>query len=104
MTITGICYRFSMINKIYDHTIEGDIPFTGEERVFTVTTRDTHETTVKKLVTDPDTGKEVVKEEKIIQFGEFVEDKKKLPNYHEYAVSSSKHIGIVKVTIEPDED
>ena len=43
-------------------------------------------------------------EEKIIQFGEFVEDKKKLPNYHEYAVSSSKHIGTVKVAIEPDKE
>lgn len=55
MTITGICYRFSMINKIYDHTIEGDIPFTGEERVLTVTTRDTHETTVKKCVLPEET-------------------------------------------------
>ena len=43
-------------------------------------------------------------EEKIIQFGEFVEDKKNLPNYHEYAVSSSKYIGAVKVAIEPDKE
>lgn len=61
-----------------------------------------YEMTDKCLSCDPETGKEVVKEEKIIQFGEFVEDKKKLPNYHEYAVSSSKHIGTVKVTIEPE--
>lgn len=72
------------------------IPFKGYARAY--------ETTVKKLVTDPATGKEVIRKEKIIQFGEFVEDKKKLLNYHEYAVSSSKHIGTVKVTIEPDED
>lgn len=58
--------------------------------------------TDKCLSCDPETEKEVVKEEKIIQFGEFVEDKKKFPNYHEYAVSSSKHIGTVKVTIEPE--
>ena len=57
--------------------------------------------TDKCLSCDPETGKEVVKEEKIIQFGEFAEDKK-LSNYHEYAVSSSKHIGTVKVTIEPE--
>ena len=43
-------------------------------------------------------------EEKIIQFDEFVEDKKKLPNYHEYVVSSSKYIDAVKVAIEPDKE
>lgn len=79
-----------------DYSSVKKIPFKGYARAY--------ETTVKKLATGPDTGKEVVKEEKIIQFGEFVEDKKKLPNYHEYAVSSSKYIGIVKVTIEPDEE
>ena len=77
-----------------DYSSVKKIPFKGYARAY--------ETTVKKLVTDPDTRKEVVKEEKIIQFGEFVEDKKKLPNYHEYAVSSSKYIGTVKVTIEPE--
>lgn len=79
-----------------DYSSVKKIPYKGYARAY--------ETTAKKLVTDPDTGKEMVKEEKIIQFGEFVEDKKKLPNYHEYAVSSSKHIGIVKVTIEPEEE
>ena len=58
-----------------DYSSVKKIPFKGYARAY--------ETTVKKLVTDPDTGKEVIKEEKIIQFGEFVEDKKKLPNYHE---------------------
>ncbi len=72
------------------------IPFKGYARAY--------ETTVKKLVTDPDTGKEVVKEENIIQFGEFVDDKKRLPDYHEYSVSNSKYIGIMKVTIEPEEE
>ena len=63
-----------------------------------------YETTDKRLSCDPETGKEVVKEEKIIQFGEFVEDKKNLPNYHEYDVVTSKYIGIVKVIIEPEEE
>ena len=79
-----------------DYSSVKKIPFKGYARAY--------ETTVKKLVTDPDTGKEMVKEEKVIQFGEFVEDKKKLPNYHEYAVSSSKYAGVVKVTIEPEEE
>ena len=78
-----------------DYSSVKKIPFKGYARAY--------ETTDKRLSCDPETGKEVVKEEKIIQFGEFVEDKKKLPNYHEYAVSSSKHIGTVKVTIEPEE-
>ena len=79
-----------------DYSSVKRIPFKGYARAY--------ETTVKKLVTDPGTGKEVVKEEKIIQFGEFVEDKKRLPNYHEYSVSSSKHLGTVKVTIESEEE
>ena len=53
-----------------DYSTVKKVPFKGYTRAY--------ETMVKKLVTDPDTGKEVVKEEKIIQFGEFVEDKKKL--------------------------
>lgn len=79
-----------------DYSSVKKIPFKGYARAY--------ETMVKKLATDPDTGKEVVKEEKIIQFGEFVEDKKNLPNYHEYAMSSSKYIGTVKVAIEPDKE
>ena len=79
-----------------DYSSVKKIPFKGYARAY--------ETTVKKLVTDPGTGKEVVKEEKIIQFGEFVEDKKKLPARHEYAVTSSKYLGVVKVTIEPEEE
>ena len=79
-----------------DYSSVKKIPFKGYARAY--------ETTVKKLVTYPHTGKEVVKEEKIIQFGEFVEDKKNLPDYHEYAVTTSKYIGIVKVTIESEEE
>ena len=79
-----------------DYSSVKKIPFKGYARAY--------EATVKKLVTDPDTGKEMVKEEKIIQFGEFVEDKKELPNYHEYAVTLSKYAGVVKVTIEPEEE
>ena len=71
------------------------IPFKGYARAY--------ETTNLCLIGDPETGKEVVKEEKIIQFGEFVEDKKSLPDYHEYDVVTSKYIGIVKVSIEPEE-
>ena len=79
-----------------DYSSVKKIPFKGYARAY--------ETTDKRLFCDPESGKEVVKEEKIIQFGEFVEDKKKLPNYHEYAVSSSKHLGTVKVTIESEEE
>ena len=68
------------------------IPFKGYARAY--------ETTVKRLVAATETGKEMVKEEKIIQFGELVEDKKNFPDYHEYNVTTSKYIGIVKVTIE----
>ena len=79
-----------------DYSSVKKIPFKGYARAY--------ETTVKKLITDPDTGRKRWSRKRIIQFGEFVEDKKKLPNYHEYAVSSSKHIGTVKVTIESDEE
>lgn len=41
-----------------DYSSVKKIPFKGYARAY--------ETTVKKLVTDPDTGKEVIKEEKII--------------------------------------
>ena len=79
-----------------DYSSVKKIPFKGYARAY--------ETTVKKLVTDPDTGKEMVKEEKVIQFGEFVEDKKELPNYHEYTLLSFKYAGVVKITIEPEEE
>lgn len=72
------------------------IPFRGYARAY--------ETTDKRLVRNPETGKENVKEKKIIQFGEFVEDKKKLPARHEYAVTSSKYLGVVKISIDPEED
>lgn len=78
-----------------DYSSVKKIPFKGYARAY--------ETTVKRLFGAPETGKEVVKEEKIIQFGEFVEDKRNLPDYHEYSVATSKYIGIVKVTIEPEE-
>ena len=71
------------------------IPFRGYARAY--------ETTDKRLVRNPETGKETVKEKKIIQFGEFVEDKKKLPARHEYAVTSSKYLGVVKISIDPEE-
>ena len=77
-----------------DYSSVKKIPFMGYARAY--------ETTNKRLVSDPETGRETVKEKKIIQFGEFVEDKKKLPARHEYAVTSSKYLGVVKVTIEPD--
>ena len=77
-----------------DYSSVKKIPFKGYARAY--------ETTDKRLFADPDTGKEVVKEEKIIQFGEFVEDKKKLPDYHKYDVTTSKYIGIVKITIESE--
>lgn len=79
-----------------DYSSVKKIPFMGYARAY--------ETTDKRLFGDPETGKEVVKEKKIIQFGEFVEDKKNLPDYHEYDVATSKNIGIVKVTIEPEEE
>ena len=79
-----------------DYSSVKKIPFKGYARAY--------ETTDKRLFADPDTGKEVVKEEKIIQFGEFIEDKKYLPNYHEYDVTASKYIGTVKVSIEPEEE
>lgn len=79
-----------------DYSSVKKIPFKGYARAY--------ETTDKRLFCDPESGKEVVKEEKIIQFGKFVEDKKKLPDYHEYDVTTSKYIGIVKVTIESEEE
>lgn len=79
-----------------DYSSVKKIPFKGYARAY--------ETTNKRLVSDPETGRETVKEKKIIQFGEFVEDKKKLPARHEYAVTSSKYLGVVKVTIEPDKE
>jgi hypothetical protein len=79
-----------------DYSSVKKIPFKGYARAY--------ETTNKRLVSDPETGMETVKEKKIIQFGEFVEDKKKLPARHEYAVTSSKYLGVVKVTIEPDKE
>jgi hypothetical protein len=41
---------------------------------------------------------------KVIKFGEFVEDKKDLPDYHEYSIGNYKYVGIVKITIEPEEE
>lgn len=79
-----------------DYSSVKKIPFKGYARAY--------ETTDKRLVSDPKTGRETVKEKKIIQFGEFVEDKKKLPARYEYAVTSSKYLGVVKVTIEPDKE
>lgn len=78
-----------------DYSSVKKIPFKGYARAY--------ETTDKRLSCDPETGKKVVKEEKIIQFGEFVEDKKNLPDYHEYAVTSSKYLGVVKISIDPEE-
>ena len=78
-----------------DYSSVKKIPFKGYARAY--------ETTDKRLSCDPETGKEVVKEEKIIQFGEFVEDKKDLPDYHEYSIGKYNYVGIVKVTIEPEE-
>lgn len=75
-----------------DYSSVKKIPFKGYARAY--------EATEKKLFADPDTGKEVIKEEKIIQFGEFVEDKNKLPTYHEYPVLYYKYIGTVKISIE----
>ena len=77
-----------------DYSSVKKIPFKGYARAY--------ETTDKRLFCDPESGKKVVKEEKIIQFGKFVEDKINLPDYHEYDVTTSKYIGIVKVTIDPE--
>ena len=79
-----------------DYSSVKKIPFKGYARAY--------ETALKRLVVNPETGKKSFKLEKIIQFGEFVKDKKKLPSYHEYAVTTSKYIGIVKVTIESEEE
>ena len=79
-----------------DYSAVKKIPFKGYTRAY--------ETTARRLVTDPETGKEVVLEEKTVRFGEFVEDKENLPDYHEYDVAAYKHVGIVKISIEPDEE
>ena len=79
-----------------DYSSVKKIPFKGYARAY--------ETTDKRLFCDPESGKKVVKEEKIIQFGKFVEDKINRPDYHEYDVTTSKYIGIVKVTIESEEE
>ncbi len=74
-----------------DYSTIKKIPFKGYARAY--------ETTVKRLF-----GENDIRTEKVIQFGEFCEDKNKLPNYHEYDVASSKYIGIVKISIEEDND
>ena len=80
-----------------DYSSVKNIPFKGYARAY--------EKTDKRLFCDPETGEETIKEEKIIQFGELVENKKDLPDYHEYSIgiSKSRYIGIVKVSIEPDQ-
>ncbi|MBR5731942.1 MAG: hypothetical protein IKX80_00700, partial [Lachnospiraceae bacterium] len=46
MDITGINFRFITFNRTFDHTIEWDLTFTGEDRVITKTVRDSYETKV----------------------------------------------------------
>ena len=46
MNITGINFRFITFNRTFDHTIEWDLTFTGEDRVITKTVRDSYETKV----------------------------------------------------------
>ena len=54
MAVTGINYRFIMIGATTDHTIEGEIPFEGDDLVITSLTRGSYETKVKKCRLTPD--------------------------------------------------
>lgn len=74
-----------------DYSSVKNVPFKGYARAY--------ETTQKRLVADND-----VREVKVIKFGEFVEDKKDLPDYHDYSIGKYKYVGIIKVTIEPDKE
>lgn len=74
-----------------DYSSVKKIPFKGYARAY--------KTTQKRLVADND-----VREVKVIKFGEFVEDKKDLPGYHEYSKGKYNHVGIVKITIESEEE
>ena len=55
MTITGINHKITFIRSTYEHSLEADIPFTGEEPVATEIRRETYYTEIIKYRLDQET-------------------------------------------------